>query len=176
MISLLHVTHSSQSHLVPNLQSLAATFVVMSDPHPPSPTSTSPPSPSDVQDDHPQQLSAVSDSARQARLAALERRLMDESAQSSNSDAATPQDPQPFGATHAKRIEFRRLADPGIIRPNSKEVALRSMHVNPKTSLLLVVRERTEGMIFSLAYYCIRRRILRQSPHLRWVLPAIDPV
>ncbi|KAH9994121.1 hypothetical protein BJV74DRAFT_717018, partial [Russula compacta] len=28
---------------------------------------------------------------------------------------------------HAKRTEFRRLVDPGIIRPNSKEVALRSL-------------------------------------------------
>lgn len=125
----------------------------MSDPHPPSPTYTLPLSPSDVQDDHPQQLSAVSDSARQARLAALERRLMGESAQSSSLDAATPQDPQPFGANHAKRIEFRRLVDPGIMRPNSKEVALRSMHVNQTSSLHLAVRERTEGMLLSLPYY-----------------------
>ncbi|KAH9977587.1 hypothetical protein BGW80DRAFT_1129112, partial [Lactifluus volemus] len=28
---------------------------------------------------------------------------------------------------HAKRIEFRRLVDPGIVRPNSKEVALRAL-------------------------------------------------
>jgi hypothetical protein len=109
---------------------------------PPSPTFTLPLSPLDVQqDDYPQQPSAVSDSARQARLAALERRLNGESTQSSSSGAATLQDPQPFDANHAKRIEFRRLADPGIIRPNSKEVALRSLRVNLKSSLLLVVRE-----------------------------------
>ena len=105
----------------------------MSDPHPPSPTFTSSLSPFDVQDDLPQQLSAVSDSARQARLAALERRLMGESAEST-SDAATLHDPQPFGADHAKRIEFRRLVDPGIMRPNSREVAFRSIRVNPKSS------------------------------------------
>lgn len=128
----------------------------MSDSYPPSATSTSAFSPSDVQDDNPQQLSAVSDSARQARLTALEQRLMGESAQSSSSGAATLQDPQPFGVNHAKRTEFRRLVDPGIMRPNSKEVALRSMHVNPEPSLLLAVRERTEGMIFCLPYYYIR--------------------
>ena len=104
--------------------------------NPPSPTLTPPLLPFDIQDDHPQQPSAVSDSARQARLEALERRLQDEPVQSSNSDAASPQDPQPFDANHAKRIEFRRLADPGIMRPNSKEVALRSLRVN-LTSLLL---------------------------------------
>jgi hypothetical protein len=42
------------------------------------------------------------------------------------------QDPQPFDANHPKRIEFRRLVDPGIIRPNSKEVALRSLHTLSK--------------------------------------------
>ena len=122
----------------------------MSDP--PSPTSTSLLSPFDVRDDHPQQRSAVSDPARQARLAALERRLRGESIQSSSSDAATLQDPQPFDANHAKRTEFRRLVDPGIMRPNSKEVASRSLRVNSKHSLFLAVRELTEGMVLFLPY------------------------
>ncbi|KAH9045213.1 hypothetical protein EDB85DRAFT_1905369 [Lactarius pseudohatsudake] len=70
------------------------------------------------------QRDASSGSARQERLTALERRL---------NRGASPlldavHDPQPFDANHAKRIEFRRLVDPGIIRPNSKEVALRSLH------------------------------------------------
>jgi hypothetical protein len=91
----------------------------------------------DVQDDQsssnplPQQSSAISDSARQERLTATERRLGKSatSTQSSNTPHAA-QDPQPFDVNHTKRIEFRRLVDPGILRPNSKEVALRALRVN----------------------------------------------
>jgi len=117
----IHTRHfESVSHLI---------FVVMS--QPPSPSSTPHLSPLEVQDGSPQR-SAVSDSARQERLVALERRL----SPPPRSDAqATPQqDPQPFDANHAKRTEFRRLVDPGILRPNSKEVALRSLRVNLKSS------------------------------------------
>jgi hypothetical protein len=75
----------------------------------------------------------MSGSARQERLAALERRLNRRSTTDPPNirslDAV--QDPQPFDANHDKRIEFRRLVDPGIMRPNSKEVAVRSLHVNP---------------------------------------------
>lgn len=77
---------------------------------------------------------ASSGAARQERLAALQRRL--------NRDASpfpdAPRDPQPFDENHAKRIEFRRLVDPGIMRPNSKDIALRSLGVNvlPFTSEL----------------------------------------
>jgi hypothetical protein len=99
---------------------------------------------SDEQDEQPpslspsnslqEQPSAASDSARQDRLAALQRRLGNSATgsrtQSSNT-SDTAQVPQPFDANHAKRIEFRRLVDPGIVRPNSKEVALRALRVNP---------------------------------------------
>ena len=107
----------SVSHLI---------FVAMS--QPPSPTSLSHLSSLEVQDDSPQR-SAISDSARQERLAALARRL---SPPREDAQAATlvPQDLQPFDANHAKRNEFRRLVDPGIVRPNSKEVVLRSLRVN----------------------------------------------
>ncbi len=78
---------------------------------------------------------ASSGSARQERLAALERRL--------NRDASCSpggaQDPQPFDENYAKRIEFRRLVDPGIMRPNSKEASLRALSVNPS----LAIDERT---------------------------------
>jgi hypothetical protein len=88
----------------------------------------------DAQDDGPQQASAISDSARQERLAALERRLNRSSTNPPDTlqprSPGTAEDPQPFDANHAKRIEFRRLVDPGILRPNSKEVALRSMRVS----------------------------------------------
>lgn len=73
------------------------------------------------------QSDASSGSARQERLAALQRRL---NRGASLSQDAPPQDPQPFDTNHDKRIEFRRLVDPGIIRPNSKEVAMRSLRVN----------------------------------------------
>jgi len=101
-------------------------FVVMS--QPPSPSSTPYLSPLEAQDGSLQH-SAVSDSARQERLAALERRLSPPHSHA-QAAAAPPQDPQPFDANHAKRIEFRRLVDPGIVRPNSKDVALRSLRVN----------------------------------------------
>lgn len=96
---------------------------------PQSPTSEHLPSPLDVHDDNPEQRSAISDTARQERLAALERR-QNRSTADPHDDTAVQQDPQPFDANHAKRTEFRRLVDPGIIRPNSKEVALRSLRVN----------------------------------------------
>ena len=101
-----------------------------------SSTSSSPnPSLSDVQDGQsssvlpPQQPSAITDAARQERLAALERRLGTSSAKTSNTPDVA-QEQQPFDVNHTKRIEFRRLVDPGIIRPNSKEVALRALRVN----------------------------------------------
>jgi hypothetical protein len=93
---------------------------------PQSPTSEHLSSPLDVHDDNPEQRSAISDTARQERLAALERRQN----RSTTDHTAVQQDPQPFDANHAKRTEFRRLVDPGIMRPNSKEVALRSLRVN----------------------------------------------
>ncbi|KAI0303881.1 hypothetical protein BC826DRAFT_198148 [Russula brevipes] len=111
---------------------------------PPSPSLISHPSLLDVQDDHqpyppnPQDRNATSYSARQERLAALERRLNRSAAASPTDDTSQSrsldviQDPQPFDDNHEKRIEFRRLVDPGIMRPNSKEVALRSLHTLSK--------------------------------------------
>ena len=96
---------------------------------PQSPNSEHLSSPLDVHDDNPQQRSAISDTARQERLAALERRQNRSTTDPPHDDTPTKQDPQPFDANHAKRTEFRRLVDPGIMRPNSKEVALRSLHV-----------------------------------------------
>lgn len=85
---------------------------------------------SQVNEQLPSRLSPQSDassgSARQERLAALQRRLN----RGATPSPDAPHDPQPFDANHEKRIEFRRLVDPGIMRPNSKEVALRSLRVN----------------------------------------------
>jgi len=97
---------------------------------PQSPSSEHLSSSLDVHDnDNPQQRSAISDTARQERLAALERRR-DRSTTDPHDETAAQQGPQPFDADHPKRTEFRRLVDPGIMRPNSKAVALRSLHVN----------------------------------------------
>ncbi|KAI0282294.1 hypothetical protein BGY98DRAFT_912412 [Russula aff. rugulosa BPL654] len=101
---------------------------------PQSPTSEHLSSPLDVHDDNPEQRSAISDTARQERLAALERR-QNRSTTDPHDDTAVQQDPQPFDANHAKRTEFRRLVDPGIMRPNSKEVALRSLRVNTLSTI-----------------------------------------
>ncbi len=102
---------------------------------PQSPSSEHLSSPLGVQDDNHQPRSAISDSARQERLAALERRWNGSSTGPRDNTAAVPaqQDPQPFDANHDQRTEFRRLVDPGIMRPNSKEVALRSLRVNLET-------------------------------------------
>jgi hypothetical protein len=97
---------------------------------PQSPSSEHLSSPLDVHDDNPQQRSAISDTARQERLAALERRQNRSAPTDPHDDTAAKQDPQPFDTNHTKRTEFRRLVDPGIMRPNSKEVALRSLRVN----------------------------------------------
>jgi hypothetical protein len=99
---------------------------------------------SDEQDERPpssssstslqEQPSATSDSARQERLAALQRRLGNNATDNRTQPSNTPdaaQVPQPFDVNHDKRIEFRRLVDPGIVRPNSKEVVLRALRVNP---------------------------------------------
>src|SRR5712672_296718 len=99
----------------------------------PSPSLSGQLSPSfDAKDDFtPQERNASTDSARQERLAALERRL--NRSTTATEDNPTSQDPLPFDDNHAKRTEFRRLVDPGITRPNSKEVALRSLRVNLKS-------------------------------------------
>jgi len=108
-------------HVAPSLTPLG----VMSQPQSPSSEHLS--SPLDVHEDNPEQRSAISDTARQERLTALERRR-----DRSTNSAAAKQDsqPRPFDANHTKRTEFRRLVDPGIMRPNSKEVAVRSLRVN----------------------------------------------
>lgn len=82
---------------------------------------------------------------REARLAALERRLGVQTtpttarhSSTATSDAhTTPASAEitpefvPFDADHEKRQAFRRLVDPGIMRPNAKEVAIASLRVNP---------------------------------------------
>lgn len=105
-------------------------FGVMSQPQ--SPTSEHLSSPLDIHDDDTQQRSAISDTARQERLAALERRNRSTTHPHDDTAVAAEHEPQPFDANHNKRTEFRRLVDPGIMRPNSKEVALRSLRVNIK--------------------------------------------
>lgn len=81
---------------------------------------------------------------REARLAALERRLhtlptattSPASTGTGGAAAAAAESAPiplptfvPFDADHEKRQEFRRLVDPGIMRPNSKEVAIASLRV-----------------------------------------------
>lgn len=80
---------------------------------------------------------------REARLAALERRLhistttvtSPSSTGTGGAESAAEAAPiplptfVPFDADHEKRQEFRRLVDPGIMRPNSKEVAIASLRV-----------------------------------------------
>jgi hypothetical protein len=120
----------------------------------PSPSLSGQLSPSDAKDDcASQERIANTNSARQERLAALERRL---NRSNTNEENPTSQGPLPFDDNHAKRTEFRRLVDPGITRPNSKEVALRSLRVNLKFFCPSVCCSR-EGMIhfFLFSYFYI---------------------
>jgi hypothetical protein len=129
---------------------------------PQSPTSEHLSSPLDVQDDNHQQRSAISDSARQERLAALERRG-NRSTTDPRDNTAAQQDPQPFDGNHDQRTEFRRLVDPGIMRPNSKEVALRSLRVNletfvPASGLRLKKTTFLIVFFFSFSMFHVARR------------------
>ncbi|THH15498.1 hypothetical protein EW146_g4986 [Bondarzewia mesenterica] len=67
---------------------------------------------------------------REARLAALQHRLEQEQIAAGEAGSAESGQLafQPFDRDHEKRQEFRRLLDPGILRPNAKEVATASMH------------------------------------------------
>ncbi|KAH8988575.1 hypothetical protein EDB92DRAFT_1871298 [Lactarius akahatsu] len=122
------------------------------------------------------QRDASSGSARLERLTALERRL---------NRGASPlldavQDPQPFDANHAKRIEFRRLVDPGIIRPNSKEVALRSLHtLSTIAENLLREPENPKFRQFKPTNTIIKRDIVDPKGTLEYVVamgfrPEVD--
>jgi hypothetical protein len=78
-------------------------------------------------DETPQSLprSTSPNSMRLARLAALEQRNTSTASESEEKSAYDA-----FDDSYEKRIEFRRLIDPGILRPNQKEVAIRSLRVS----------------------------------------------
>lgn len=72
--------------------------------------------------------SATAAADREARLAALQRRLDEQAADAAATVGGLDQPAFiPFDANHEKRQEFRRLIDPGIMRPNAREVALASL-------------------------------------------------
>ena len=79
---------------------------------------------------------------RESILAAIENRRKSTGPSSpspatkSNSNPSTPTQPIPrahdysdFDKDHDRRQEFRRLVDPGITRPNSREVAYEAIKV-----------------------------------------------
>ena len=69
-------------------------------------------------------------SVRMARIAAMERRNA-EIAAAQRAEAATNTAPtfDAFDEDYEKRTEFRRMIEPGIMRPNTREVAMRSLKV-----------------------------------------------
>lgn len=63
-----------------------------------------------------------------AVAAAIERRLQVEREKAAAAaGSATPN----FDGNHEKRQEFRRMIDPGILRPNPRKLALESLQVQP---------------------------------------------
>ena len=62
-----------------------------------------------------------------AVAAAIERRLQ---AEREKAAAAASSSKATFDENHEKRQEFRRMIDPGILRPNPRHVALESLQVH----------------------------------------------
>lgn len=61
-----------------------------------------------------------------AMAAAIERRLRME-----RERAAAAASSASFDGNHEKRQEFRRMIDPGILRPNPRHIAMESLQVQP---------------------------------------------
>ena len=66
---------------------------------------------------------------------------LDPSASTSASPVPKTHHYSDFDKDHDRRQEFRRLVDPGITRPNSREVAYEAIKVGPP----VLVTGRTEG-------------------------------
>ncbi|CCM01579.1 uncharacterized protein FIBRA_03639 [Fibroporia radiculosa] len=67
-------------------------------------------------------------SSRNDIVAFIERRLQQQR-EAEQAQASPQQQDTPFGANHERRQEFRRMIDPGILRPNSSELALQSLQI-----------------------------------------------
>ena len=69
-------------------------------------------------------------SVRLARIAAMERRNAEIlAAQRAEAEAIIAPTFDAFDEDYEKRTEFRRMIEPGIMRPNTREVAMRSLKV-----------------------------------------------
>ena len=78
-----------------------------------------------------------------AVAAAIERRLQAEREHAAAAPAAaTTSQSTNFDASHEKRQEFRRMIDPGILRPNPRNVALESLQVRLSSSPCQSTRKR----------------------------------
>lgn len=87
-------------------------------------TPISPPPPLAEQDDSGAPVSSMSRSPRPNAIAdAIEKKLREQRLQA---DAGTYSD---FDENHEKRQHFRRLIDPGIMRPNARPLALEALQV-----------------------------------------------
>lgn len=64
-----------------------------------------------------------------AVAAAIERRLQEERERAAAAAASSSN--VNFDGNHEKRQEFRRMIDPGILRPNPRHIALESLQVYP---------------------------------------------
>lgn len=92
----------------------------------------------------PQAHARTSRPDHDAVAAAIERRLQDEREKVAAATAASSN--ATFDGNHEKRQEFRRMIDPGILRPNPRHVALESLQVHP----LYVLSADFEGVTVCL--------------------------
>ena len=64
-----------------------------------------------------------------AVAAAFEKRLQAERERAAAAAASAVNSSKTFDSDHEKRQEFRRMVDPGILRPNPRDAALESLQV-----------------------------------------------
>ncbi|VDB85372.1 unnamed protein product [Peniophora sp. CBMAI 1063] len=106
-------TESAGSPVPPPYTEASHSGTVLGGAQPSSPRATRSPSPSSV---------------RQARIAAMERRNAEIlAAQQAEAAANVAPTFDAFDEDYEKRTEFRRMVEPGIMRPNTREVAVRSL-------------------------------------------------
>lgn len=87
--------------------------------------------------DGQQHDSTIQESQRNDDVAAaIERRLQQQREQAEEAAAAAKVETS-FDENYERRQEFRRLIDPGIVRPNAKELALESLQVSPRAHVAL---------------------------------------
>ncbi|KAI0068837.1 hypothetical protein BV25DRAFT_1817752 [Artomyces pyxidatus] len=131
------------------------------------------PSPSDSPPHYPGELPVIASpprspspgAVREARLAALQRR------QATLPPEESTESFKAFDDDYAKRIEFRRLIEPGILRPNAKEVAMASIRtLSTIAENLLREPENPKFRQFKPTNHIIKQRLVDPKGALEYAV------